>query len=146
MARDEVADKLERGRKTARLNPELQVVLARLKKGQLWIVETWIALQDVDDWGDRGEEFWQSFDEWDRLEHETREKWKFESCVIGGNGCHKDAPINCDYCAGRVGAFMAMPFKAMVCDRGTGRLPKVVSQGQSQQAEQTTLFDTGRAH
>lgn len=142
MALDQVADRLNRGRKTARLDPELQVALARLKTGQRWMVETWIELRDVDDWGDREKLFWKSFDEWDRLERETREKWRYESCVIGGNGCHKDAPINCDYCAGKVGTF-----RVMVCDRGTGRPPKAVSQGpSSQQAEQPTLFETGRAH
>lgn len=142
MAGDELADRLHRGRTKARLDPELQVALARLKTGQRWIVEEWIELRDVDDWGDRGEVFWKSFDGWDRLERETRAKWKFESCVIGANGCHEDAPIMCDYCAGRVEAF-----KVIVCDRGTGRPPKAVPQTiPEQSSQQATLFDTHRRH
>ena len=85
-----------------RENPQLPSALARLKKGQTWLVETWREWWDVHPWPDDVLAPWQrSYDAWDELERATRHYWNLESCVIGDEGCHPDAPINCGYCSSR---------------------------------------------
>ena len=77
--------------------------LIRLRKGQKWLVARWREWWDVYPWPQEFLDRWQqSYDAWDELERSTRERWNLRTCVIGSEGCHVDAPINCGACSGRV--------------------------------------------
>lgn len=115
-------------------NGDLALALARLSKGQEWLVKEWRRIQRLDLWTDPTPLFWKGFEEWDRLERETRARWSLQSCVIGPGGCHKDAPIRCDLCAGKV----KRPFPVIICTRESRSGVKAKKQ------PQTALFDISR--
>ncbi len=117
MSTESMLDKLERGKTPS--DPELTKALARLVNGQQWLVKEWHRARSQDQWEDV-DVFWKSYNAWDRLEMETRARWKLKTCVIGPSGCDEDAPIRCDYCAGSI------QFKVMVCTRDSrsGHPPK----------------------
>lgn len=119
-------------------NGDLALALARLRKGQAWLVKEWKRIQRLDLWTDPTPLFWTGFEEWDRLERETRARWSLQSCVIGLDGCHKDAPIRCDFCAGKT----KRPFPVIICTRESRNGSR--TKKPAQDGKQEALFDTSR--
>ena len=117
MATESMLDKLDRGKTPS--DPDLTKALARLVNGQRWLVREWHRERDQAQWDKDDELLWKSYNAWDRLEMETRAKWKLKTCVIGPAGCDDKAPIRCDYCAGTI------QFRVVVCTRDSrsGRPP-----------------------
>lgn len=124
---------LERSKQ--RESPQLSAALARLRRGQQWLVKTWLELRDLNDWGDQADVFQRSYDAWDLLEAETRSKWRIVGCVIGPEGCDKEAPLMCDFCAGR-----PTPKNGVIACERAGTAPEQ----KARTAEQEPLFAMGR--
>ena len=109
MSTESMLDKLDRGKTPS--DPELTKALTRLANGQRWLVKEWHRERDQDQWDRDDELLWRSYNAWDKLEMETRARWKLRTCVIGPAGCDDKAPIRCDYCAG------TFQFSVVVCTR-----------------------------
>lgn len=76
-------------------------VAERLRVGQEWLTRKWVQLRDIEDWTEDQETlFWLNYEKWDRMERQARQSGRIAGCPIGPEGCHKDAPIRCDHCAG----------------------------------------------
>ena len=122
-------------------DPALEHNLASLRKGQLWLVVTWAEIRDRAEWGDDREAFAIAYDRWDLLEAETRSRWPIVGCVIGPEGCDSEAPLICDFCAGRP----TRQAEVVICDRSkpTAAAPVASLFGGEHQA---ALFSSTRAY
>ena len=145
MSPESMLDKLERGKTPS--DPELTKALARLVKGQQWLAVEWHRERNQAEWDKDDDLLWRSYNAWDKLEMETRTRWKLRTCVIGPSGCDDKAPIQCDYCAGTI------QFSVVVCTRDSmrGRPAKSskpskvedANQSGGDGAKQGALFDRG---
>ncbi|MCH7800795.1 MAG: hypothetical protein IIC24_04530 [Chloroflexi bacterium] len=130
-------------------------VAERLRVGQDRLTRMWLRLRDLEDWTEKQEfNFWLNYEKWDRLERQARESGQIEGCPIGPKGCHEDAPIRCDHCAGEKAVHTSdMPgdgsqgqaVRIMICDRG--RKPRLVDGQVDPENGQAAMFSlAGRSH
>ena len=80
--------------------PEMERSIARLRKGQDWLIQEYDALMDMPDLGlgsRREAKFLEALDLWDNLDQMLRFIYGFKSCPMIGV-CRRDAPVVCRAC------------------------------------------------